>query len=197
MLRRLGKQLSAVLVALMLSSCASVSTVPNGFYSRTARAHLYEMQAWQLEGRLAITAPNDSWTANIEWKHLPGFEKIRLSGPLGQGAVVIELTEDTVKIDRGGGNVQASDHPEQFINQQLGLYVPLGPLRFWAVGLPESGFEFQETADGFVQDGWLVAYKEMQSAGTETMPRKMAVSNGQVKLKLIIDQWDLNGAKLN
>ncbi len=177
---------------LLLSACASVSTVPSGSYSQSARAHLYKIQEWRLEGRVAITSPKDSWSASIEWSHLPNSEKIRLSGPLGQGAVVIELTGDVVKIDRGGGNVQTSSQPEQFINQQLGLFVPLQSLRFWAVGLPESENSFQETVDGFVQNGWLIAYKEMLKTGNETMPHKMVVSDGHAKLKLIVDQWDLN-----
>jgi outer membrane lipoprotein LolB len=196
-LRQLTTRLGTACFVLVLSACASVSTVPNGPYSQVARAHLYDMREWRLEGRVAVTAPNDSWSASIEWDHLPDFEKIRLSGPLGQGAVVIELAGDVVKIDRGGGNVQISNQPERFINQQLGMFVPLQSLRFWAVGLPESGQTFQETADGFVQDGWLIAYKEMQKAGAETMPHKMAVTNERMKLKLIIDQWDINGGKLN
>jgi len=39
-----------------------------------------------------------------------------------------------------------------------------------------------------------VTYKEMQKIGVELMPRKMAVSNERLKLKLIIDQWGLNGS---
>ena len=148
-----------------------------------------------MEGRLAISAPKDSWSANIEWQHQPGLEKIKLSGPLGQGAVLIELAGESVKIDRGGGNVQTSNQPKQFINHQLGMYVPLQSLRFWAIGLPESGHNYQKTADGFVQDGWLVAYKEMRKLGNETMPYKLAVSDARVKLKLIVDQWDLHEGK--
>jgi len=197
-LRQLTKQLGTVcFFVLLLSACASVSTAPSGSYSQAARLHLYDMREWRMEGRVAITSPKDSWSANIEWNHQPDFEKIRLSGPLGQGAVVIVLSDDFVKIDRGGGNVQSSNQPEQFINQQLGLFVPLQSLRFWTVGLPESGQKFQETGDGFVQDGWLIAFKEMQKTGVETLPHKMAVSNEHVKLKLIIDQWDLNGGKAN
>ena len=197
MFSRLTKRLSTTCVVLLLSACASVTPVPEGAYTQAARTHLYDMQEWRLQGRLAIAAPKDSWSASIEWVHLPNGEKIRLSGPLGQGAVVIELAGDAVKIDRGGGNVQTSNHPEQFISQQLGLLVPLKSLRFWAVGLPESGRDFQETSDGFVQGGWLIAYKEMQKTGVETMPHKMAVSDEHVKLKLIVDQWDLNGIKSN
>ncbi len=197
MFNQFTKQVGVACVVLILSSCASLSPVPDGFYSPAVRSHLYEIKKWHLEGRLAVTAPNDSWTANIDWGHLPSSEKIRLSGPLGQGAVAIELNKEGVKIDRGGGNIQASNKPEEFINQQLGLNVPLQSLRFWAVGLPESGSSFQETSDGFVQDGWLIAYKEMQKTDSGMMPRKMAVSKDNMKLKLIIDQWELNGGNIN
>lgn len=194
---QLAKQLGTACFVLLLPACANLSPVPGGSYSRAARSHLYDMREWHLEGRIAIISPKDSWSANIEWSHQPNSEKIKLSGPLGQGAVVVELSGDVVKIDRGGGNVQTSSQPEQFINQQLGLIVPLRSLRFWAVGLPESEKTFQETADGFVQNGWLIAYKEMLKTGIETMPHKMAVSNDHAKLKLIIDQWDLNDGKLD
>lgn len=193
MLRHLTTQLGTACFLLLLSACTSTPQIPDGAYSETARTHLYHIQQWQMEGRLAITTAKDSWSASIEWIHQPNSEKIRLSGPLGQGAVVIDLAGDVVKIDRGGGQVQTSNQPEQFINQQLGMFVPLQSLRFWAIGLPESGQPFQETTDGFVQTGWLVAYKEMQKSGTETLPHKMAASNEHVKLKLIIDQWELNG----
>jgi outer membrane lipoprotein LolB len=190
-------RISAVGIALLLSACATKPTLPEGFYSPSAKAHLYGVKAWSLEGRIAITAKNDSWSANIEWVHQPKLEKIKLSGPLGQGAVFIELTDNAVKIDRGGGNVQTSNQPGPFINQQLGMFVPLQFLRFWVIGLPESDQAYQSTSDGFVQDGWLVAYKAMQPYGIESLPHKLAVSDARVKLKLIIDQWDLHDRKPN
>lgn len=197
MLRRVAKQLAVAGFAFMLSACANVFTVAKSYDSKIVDDRLYGLDKWLLKGRLAISAPNDSWTANIEWGHLPESEKIKLSGPLGQGAVVIELAEQSVKIDRGGGNIQTSTQPEEFICQQLGLPVPIGSLRYWAVGLPEPGAVSQRTVDGFVQNGWLVAYKEMQQSRLGLMPHKMAVSNERVKLKLIVDLWELDGGKFN
>lgn len=197
MLRHLSTRIIAASFALLLSACVTEPVVPEGHYSSSARKHLYDLKEWQLAGRLAISAPKDSWSANIEWKHKPDLDKIKLSGPLGQGAVIIELAEDTVKIDRGGGKVQTSNQPEQFINQQLGRFVPLHSLRYWAVGLPKSGRDYQATSDGFVQDGWLVAYKEMRNIGAESLPHKLSVSDTRIKLKLIIEQWDLHVGKPN
>jgi outer membrane lipoprotein LolB len=153
--------------------------------------HLYEVEHWAFEGRLALTGQSDSWSANISWEHSPEAEKIKLSGPLGQGTVVISLAGNVVTIDRGGGDVQSSTQSEVFINQQLGMFVPVRSLRYWVVGLPEPSLSYKDTIVGFNQAGWLSEYKQMQSVNDGAMPRKMTVMNNQVKLKLIIDQWVL------
>ena len=180
---------------MMLSACSTVPIEPDIHYSKIAREHLYQMEQWSFEGRLALTGKNDSWSASINWGHRPDDEKIKLSGPLGQGATVIQLTGDLVTIDRGDGQAQSSTHPEEFINQQLGMFVPVHSLRYWVVGLPEPTSAFVETATGFRQAGWFIEYKQMQPVDNQSMPRKITVTNEQVKLKLVIDQWVLNVAK--
>ena len=179
----------------LLSACSVVPVGPDMRYSRAAMLHLYGVKYWSFEGRLALTGRNDSWSSNISWEHGPEAEKIKLSGPLGQGAVVISLIGNVATIDRGGGDVQSSMQPEEFINQQLGMSVPVRSLRYWVVGLPESFRPYQETEVGFNQAGWLTEYKQMQFVDSSSMPHKMTVMNKQVKLKLIIDHWILNDAK--
>jgi outer membrane lipoprotein LolB len=183
---------------ILLSACSVVPVEPEMNYSRAAMLHLYGLKRWSFEGRLALTGQNDSWSANISWKHSPEAEKIKLSGPMGQGAVVISLTGNVVTIDRGGDDVQSSMQPEEFINQQLGMFVPVRSLRYWVVGLPEPSRSYKDTNAGFNQAGWLSEYKQMQPVNNDgAMPHKMMVMNNQVKLKLIIDHWDLNDTKTN
>jgi outer membrane lipoprotein LolB len=190
-----AKWLGLWCLVLMLSACSITPEEPEVHYSKLARDHLYRLESWSFEGRLALTGKNDSWSANINWGHKPDDEKIKLSGPLGQGTTVIQLTGDLVTIDRGDGQAQTSTQPEQFINRQLGMFVPVHSLRYWVVGLPEPTSAFVETPTGFKQAGWLIDYKQMQPVNDQSMPRKITVTNEQVKLKLIIDQWVLNVAK--
>jgi outer membrane lipoprotein LolB len=189
------KRLGWYCFALMLSACSTVPVEPEVHYSKLAREHLYKLDQWSFEGRLALTGKSDSWSASINWGHRPDDEKIKLSGPLGQGATVIQLSGDLVTIDRGHDQVQSSTQPEEFINQQLGMFVPVHSLRYWVIGLPEPTSAFVETATGFKQAGWFIEYKQMQFVDEQSMPRKIMVTNERVKLKLIIDQWVLNVAK--
>ncbi len=192
----LGLSLGGCLIFL-LSACSVAPVEQDVHYSRASMLHLYDLERWSFDGRLALTGQNDSWSANISWEHSPEAEKIKLSGPLGQGAVVISLTRGVVTIDRGGNDVLSSTQPEEFINQQLGMFVPVGSLRYWVVGLPEPSHSYKDAENGFNQSGWLSEYKQMQRVDDGAMPLKMMVMNNQVKLKLIIDHWDLNGAKSN
>ncbi len=191
MLSQLKKLIVCVCVLSLLPACSTVPGDPELKYSKSLRQSLAQLQDWSFEGRVAVTGKNDSWSASMSWVHRQDREVLKLSGPLGQGAVVVSLMGDKVTIDRGNGDVRSSNNAEEFINQELGLFVPLKFLSFWVVGIPRSDVSFNETADGFTQEGWLNEYNQMQAVNMQVMPRKMTVTNGQAKLKLIIDQWHL------
>lgn len=181
-----------LVVGLMLTACSSVPTMPDAKFSAKARTQLVLPEQWSFAGRLAITGAKDAWQASISWAHRPDDEQIQLAGPLGQGATRIALSKGQVVIDSGAGRRQSSTQVEAFINQQLGMFVPVRSLRFWVTGMPAPSAAFLVTDAGFTQNGWLVEYPQMQSVGAQLMPRKMTVSNPQVKLKLIINEWDFN-----
>ncbi|MEI6145465.1 MAG: lipoprotein insertase outer membrane protein LolB [Methylococcales bacterium] len=188
------KQFVVGLLVLLISGCSTVPTVPEGRYEIQARESLYKLDRWSFDGRLAITGKNDAWSASINWLHVANDEKIKLAGPLGQGATIIQLSGNLVTIDRGDNKPLTSTQPELFINQQLGLFVPVQSLRYWVVGVPEPGSHYNVTPTGFTQAGWLIDYKQTLPVNSYIMPYKISVSNEQLKLKLIIDQWVLNDA---
>lgn len=178
---------------LALPACSTFTTTPEMAYKPTnAQSELYNLQRWAFEGRIAITGKNDAWSANINWEHSPTEDLIKLSGPLGQGSAMIQLNSAGVTIDRGGGDVQSSADVENFINQQVGLAVPVNSLRYWVVGVPEKSQEVITIDKGFEQVGWKNQYKTMQPVNDYVLPRNMTVTNETVKLKLFIDQWILD-----
>ncbi len=195
MLNHHWKCVSLGMILLVMAACSTTQVEEGVKYSKSTRAHLYDLAAWSFSGRLGLTGKKEAWQANIAWSHELDNDEIKLSGPLGQGSTIVRLSRDDVVIDRGDGKVLSSRQPEEFINQQLGLIVPVRSLRYWVVGLPEPVSAFVATSDGFVQSGWLVEYKEEQAVNNELLPRRITVSNERVKLKLIIDQWGLNDAK--
>jgi outer membrane lipoprotein LolB len=194
-LARLGIKIVWIFM-LALTGCSSLPVKEEGKYSVAERKPMYEIDRWSFEGRLSVRTKKDSWQANIGWVHGFGGDELKLSGPLGQGVIKLRLTKDLVILERGGGKIISSNNFEDFINHQMGMFVPVQSFRYWVVGLPEPSSQFIEIIDGFKQAGWLVEFGQMQRVSNYMMPRKVTVTNEHVKLKLMIDQWDLNDTRI-
>jgi outer membrane lipoprotein LolB len=174
-----------------LSACTEVPVKSDEHYSVAERKHLYLLRQWSFDGRVSVADGRESWSATIVWAHVDGKDEIKLSGPLGQGAAVITLTNDLVTIDRGDEKLRQSKEVDEFIHEQLGMFVPVRALRYWVLGLTHPDSPFLEVGDGFSQSKWDVHYLQMQNQGKEWLPRKMGIEQGEAKLKLIIDKWTL------
>ena len=185
-----------LLLSLLVVACSHEQVKETELYSKGSKDSLYHLNQWVFDGRLAVKTKIDSWQANISWTHTVNEDSIKLSGPLGQGTTYIRLDGNKVAIERGDGKVLASDRPEEFINQQLGMFVPVRALRYWVVGVPDPSNRHIEMAGGFKQAEWMVEYDQMQVAGNYSMPKKVTVTNTQLKLKLklVIDKWNINDA---
>ncbi len=177
------------LLAFIMAGCAGKPILVDNGYFRGQRDALYQLVGWSFDGRVAVRRGDESWTATISWVRRLADEKIRLSGPLGQGGVAIRITRDFVAVDRGDGEIVYRDNSDAFVTDELGFYVPLRSLRYWVVGLADPDAAFEDIDNGFIQNDWTVLFRQMQQTGTGIMPRKIEVSNGNVRLKLIIDQW--------
>jgi outer membrane lipoprotein LolB len=194
--RKNAKWLLCLALVSELTGCALFTAAPPEIsYPKAVNQALYRLEPWSLDGRIALTSADDSWTADLAWSHRRDDEQISLAGPLGQGAVKIHLSGDTVTVAEGDDKVESSDDPEGFIYQRLGMFVPVTSLRYWVLGVPEPDLDFEKTAKGFIQSGWTVAFQAMQQVGDWLLPRKMSVANDRVKLKLIINQWMLHDGK--
>lgn len=181
----------AVLIV-FVSGCAKPPVLSDVGYIRAERQHLYGLGNWEFQGRFAVRDARDSWSANINWRHQKNADRLKLSGPLGQGAVEIVLTDGHIVIDRGEGDLESSDDPDVLIRQHLGVFVPVESLQYWVLGLPHPDNHFMEIKEGFIQSGWSVSIPMLMQADDQLMPHKLVVANNETKLKLIIDQWVLN-----
>lgn len=176
----------------LIQGCATRPVVSKAEYDLSERSHLSDIITWSFHGRLAMHGKEDSWSASINWLHTDGIDKLKLAGPLGQGAVSIVLTGNAITIDRGNNNPMTSNNPDVLVRQQVGVFVPVQALRYWVVGLTRPGVDFDVQPDGFVQSGWIVHYPELMRVDNELMPRRIVVFKKNIKLKLVIDQWVLN-----
>ncbi|QWF70302.1 outer membrane lipoprotein LolB [Methylomonas paludis] len=146
---------------------------------------------WSFQGRLAVVADKDAFSASINWKHQSSEDEIELSGPLAQGKVLISVTPGSVAIDNGDQVRHYQGDADSVINAQLDIKIPVTALKYWVLGLTDPQQSYLALDNGFVQSGWQIRFIELQSVGDLVLPKKITVQDEHNRVKLIVDQWSL------
>lgn len=195
---RLLKSVCFVCVA-GVAGCASLEPVPVRVLTPDERKELYDIKAWAMDGRIAVDAEGDAWHASFSWRHDRKEDVLHIAGPLGQGAVDIVLRGQWIQITRADGTSEESDRPDELLRARLGVAVPLSALRYWVLGAPEPDYEHVSRFDSsgqlraLKQQGWDVIYERYSGEGEWVLPKKMLITQSDIKLKIIVDQWRIEG----
>jgi len=195
---------AVVAMVAVVAGCASVpgpapvADPDRAFRAREAR--LAAVSRWTAFGRLAIITPEDSVNVSMRWRQRGDAYEIRLTGPLGQGAV--ELSGDRAGVVlRTPEETWTSPDPESLMRERLGWSVPVAGLRFWILGRsdPRSVLEALDLdAAGrpaeLRQGGWKVRYLRYGEQGEALdLPTKVFLDSGQVSARMVLRRWELGG----
>ncbi|WP_347987455.1 lipoprotein insertase outer membrane protein LolB [Methylomonas sp. AM2-LC] len=181
-----------VVLALTLNACATLSEKPIEVYQLGLMQHLQKQANWYFSGRLALVDEKNSISASINWRHRVNEDNIELYGPLAQGRVAITIVGDKITVDDGEQQQAYLGRVDSVLTALLGVDIPAQALRFWVLGVTDPEQAYTEISDGFIQNGWMVRYKELQNLNSETLPRKISSEKEKTKVRLVIDQWELS-----
>lgn len=183
-------------VAALLAGCVSApprTTAQLPWPQR--RAQLQSLDPYQLAGRVAVAAGSEGFSAHLDWTQRGPRSTLQLEGPLGMGGMHVVADGETLDVETSKGQRLASDEARAELEEKLGFEPPLGSLRYWLVGAPDPGRPAIETvgADqrlvGMVQDGWQIAYTGYLQAGAYSLPRRMSMRRGDVRVRVVVDRW--------
>jgi outer membrane lipoprotein LolB len=186
-----------LLLMALLQACSlqpSIDTDQQPSTSLAAMANNHTISQWRLSGKIGIRSQKQSETAYLNWYQCQDNFDIRLSGPLGQGAVHLSGDNTLVHLQTSKGERYSAASAEQLMNQQLGWQLPIAELFYWVRGLPSpSGIaQVNDSGDGFKQSGWQLHFKNPTTQGQYTLPGKVIAIHPQMKITLILKQWDLD-----
>ena len=197
------RQIAILLLSLLLGACAGTPVKPlnTDLAERNwgiRRSNIAAVQSFGLTGRIAESGIAGG-RGDIDWTQSGERIDLRISGPLGVGALAISGDPQGVEI-RSKDGVIATREPEAYMQERLGWSVPLSMLRYWVLGVPASVprrdlypkiVQLDEIgrATRFEQTGWTIAYIDYQTVNSLVLPRKLTLSNGSRSFRLVIDEW--------
>ncbi len=173
-------------------SSESTHTIEHGNQAQTTTRTI---SSWDLSGAIAARNKNKSWTASINWRQQgPNHYQIRLFGPLGGGAVMIEKQGDVITY-RDGPKKITSANADKLLLAQTGVQLPVANLYYWVQGTPAPGPVGSEKQGKVLsqlhQAGYTVTYLEYTTVNGTTLPSKIRLEGHGVIIKLIIKHWKI------
>ena len=189
---------SAVALAGLLSACA---TVPRPIAAPLPWAQrlpaLQAISHFELQGRLAASTGSEGFSAGLRWQQQDDRASIDLSAPLGFGAAHIEQSAAALQLTTSKGLTLDSAAASDELRATLGFEPPFSSLRFWILGASDPATSAQESVDSqqrlarLEQAGWQVDYGEYVLVQQQWLPRRLSVTRGSLRLRVVVDAWHL------
>ena len=196
----------AVAIAMLMAGCAMQSARPtlpavttaDAQARQAARAEaLATHQQWALQGRVGLINGRNGGSGRIDW-HQGLTTVIELSAPVTRQSWRLNAGEDFAQLDGLEGGTRKGNDPESLLRDATGFVIPVAALASWVRGagaatLPSPTLRF--APDGHLsqlqQGGWTIDYSDwrMQPTLGIDLPHRLNASQGDAKVRLVIDQW--------
>jgi outer membrane lipoprotein LolB len=185
---------SAFLLTALLAACATqrVPGLPPLSDWETRQAVLAAHPEWSFSGSIGVRAGTEGFNGRIRWHQVNNGFSATVSGPLGAGSIALRGDGQQITvIDKTGEEIELVN-AEEDLRRLYGWTIPVGSLRYWALGIPDPGnpasTEFGD--DGQLshleQRNWSVRISEYREDGGVLMPRRIVAVNGDAKVTVFI-----------
>lgn len=181
--------LAAAFLALM-AGCAMLE--PAATAPRPAREAI---EAFRIEGRIAVRRAGESFSAGIEWRHDAQSDEILVSGPLGQGLARLTAGYGTALLETSDQKRYVAADLDGLSEQVFGARLPVSGLGRWVLG--RSAFGGAASVDaagrlaGLSEQGWSIEYLRYESEAEDALPELLQARREDVEVRLKIDHWSL------
>ncbi len=209
--RSINKFIQALLLtalAGLIVACAELPLLPPTKAAEQAwqarQQTLSAVRQWSLDGRIAIQAEQQGWHAALRWSQNITAYDLKLSSPLGQDVLQLHGDENGVVLRTSEG-VERDADAESLLAKHLGWRIPLGGLRYWALGLPDPQVPVSpqdRELDGLGrltrlrQSGWEIEFRRYTPVAGIDLPDKIFLNNRQtgtqLEVRLVVEKWQID-----
>jgi outer membrane lipoprotein LolB len=159
------------------------------------RAALEKLDRYSLNGRVAVAANGQGFSASLRYEQLPRRSNLALDGPLGIGGLRVVLDGDDLQIATSRGEKLDGEAARAELERRLGFALPLSELRWWLLGIPAPGDVNVNPDAGsgeikeFTQGGWRVSINARTAGLGFSLPQRLTAEREGARLKLLVEHW--------
>lgn len=188
----------------VLGGCASVPGRPApGADDARWQAHRETVAAldrFTLTGRVAIQHGAEGGGAKLRWRQTGQDSDLRIMAPLAQGTFRLEGNEQAVVLTAPDGRQYRAASFEALMAAHVGWSFPVDGARYWVRGIPDPAQPVENLAldsagrlSDLAQAGWRISVLEYGPGLGVTLPKRLFLNAGELKIRLAIDGWTAPG----
>ena len=199
--RRAGIVLLSGLFLILVTACSvtaqrsSPETIPDPQLLQNFPAD------WTINGRISMIHKDENWYARFNWIQQNQDFQISFTGPLGETELQVSQIEQNIRL-KTPSIERSSDNLEQLLFQETGWKLPVSSLRYWSHGQPDPHmnaqleYNEQQQISDIYQAGWHIHYPKRMQVDPYMLPKKIIVTEQDLKIKIIITSWHLGDSAL-
>jgi outer membrane lipoprotein LolB len=135
----------------------------------------------------------------VRWQHQAAADELWFYSPLGSAVARLRRDGNGALLVTSAGQEYRADDLRRLAFEVLGWDLPIEELQYWVRGLPGPGPADQEVdqegrPSRIYQSGWEVAYLDWAPAGVVGLPSKLDVKGERLRLRLVVERWNLPDA---
>lgn len=192
------RRLAALAVLVLAGGCATLPPPAPTDDWPARRAALQALDAWTLDGRIAVAAGENGFSGGFDWKQQGERADVTLSGPMGGAGLEMHLEGDALTVDLRG-ETYAGDEARRLVEERIGpgRALPVAEMRYWLVGVPAPGAAREETLGddrrlaSLAQSGWQVRYERYDTVGRLALPARLEMTTEGLRLRVAVSAWRL------
>lgn len=193
------KRLTLACGLCLLAACAHLQEPLTEPYSTRQQSTLLPaLEHWQAEGKLGLTMGADSQSASFTWHQQGRRFAIHIFGPFGHGSTHLSRdAEGRVTLANPELGTHRAASAEALMTEVLGWQVPVSAMQYWIKGMPapQEPFDMITGNDGLpaqlLQAGWQVRFTRYQSVGRWQLPERVVATRDDLRLVVVVKQWQI------
>lgn len=187
---RVAGIVAALSLTLLTGGCTLLPVAPD----TTPLAARPYAATFEFEGRISASDGNRAANGQLLWTRRPGRDEWTLLSPLGQIVARMTGTADGATLRTADGQQVEAPDVSTLLPQILGVAAPADHLAEWIQAIPADGARvLDRDASGrplrIADSGWTIDYLQYLDDSATAPPRRIEATWGEVRLRIVTDQW--------
>ncbi len=184
------KKTAYLLTALICVGCATHQN------SKTY-SNIEEVNSITAIGRSAVKSPEFNGQVFLNLKEpRKNYVDLILQGSLGAGRTELSLKPNTIII-KSDNREYRGDDVDQLFAEITDIPWPISGSLSWIKGLTNKSetiitYDEQNRPLHFIEDGWTVRYQDWHTQNGLSLPEKLTIEQGDIRLRVVIERWRLS-----